>query len=283
MAISRFQLFQLFKYVVYSLLALNVYLFFDEEFAAALLQFPDGVPPDHLIDAFAATIDTAAWLVLLLMFEAETYWLADHHYTRPVILFLHGLRLFSYSFIVYAFYGYILNLQFVSVVEAASGISDLCSLIDGQWSFAVTLDQYEPITAASCATFSSAAEFFRYSDMPVLVDQHGFTEIYRLAWVDVINAGVWLLVVLNLEIDVRLQEHGKLDGLVLKISNCAKFVIYAVLFLAAVYWGFKGDFVDFWDAFLWLVAFIFIELNVFNWREETKRDLAAAAVQPRPV
>ncbi|NJN61715.1 MAG: hypothetical protein HC795_09480, partial [Coleofasciculaceae cyanobacterium RL_1_1] len=82
---------------------------------------------------------------------------------------------------------------------------------------------------------------------------------------------------------VRLQEHGKLDGLVLKISNCAKFVIYSVLFLAAVYWGFKGDFVDFWDAFLWLVAFIFIELNVFNWREETKRDLAAAAVQPRQV
>ena len=27
-------------------------------------------------------------------------------------------------------------------------------------------------------------------------------------------------------------------------------------------------FLDFWDAFLWLVAFVFIELNVFQWREE---------------
>jgi hypothetical protein len=195
LAITRFQLFQLFKYGVYSLLALNVYLFFTEEFAAARLQFPDGIPPGHLIDAFAATIDTAAWLVLLLMFEAETNWLADHHYTRPVVLFLHGLRLFSYSFIVYAFYGYILNLQFVSIVEAASGISDLCGLVNGEWSYAVTLDQYEPITAASCAAFSSATEFFRYSDMPVLVDRRDFTvdtEIERPK----LQRGIYLLGVL---------------------------------------------------------------------------------------
>lgn len=39
--------------------------------------------------------------------------------------------------------------------------------------------------------------------------------------------------------------------------------VFALL-LAAIYWGIKGDFVDFWDAFLWLVAFIFIELNVFE-------------------
>jgi hypothetical protein len=246
------------------------------------------ITPDHLdrydsFEAYAATIDTAAWLVLLLMFEAETNWLADDHYTRPVVLSLHGLRLFSYSFIVYAFYGYIVNLQFVGAVEIAAGISDLCGLVDGSWSYAVTLDQYESIDAASCAAYSSADTFFQYSDMPVLVDQAGFTGIYRLAWVDVINAGVWLLVVLNLEIDVRLQEKGKLDGTILKISNCAKFVIYSVLFLAAVYWGLKGDFVDFWDAFLWLVAFVFIELNVFNWRQETRLDRDAAAEQLRPT
>jgi hypothetical protein len=38
--------------------------------------------------------------------------------------------------------------------------------------------------------------------------------------------------------------------------------------LLAVYWGFEGDFVDFWDAFLWLVAFFFIEMNVVEWRRE---------------
>ena len=53
------------------------------------------------------------------------------------------------------------------------------------------------------------------------------------------------------------------------MSNAAKVVLYAILFAAAVYWGFKGDFVDFWDAFLWLVAFVFIERNVIEWRAES--------------
>ena len=38
----------------------------------------------------------------------------------------------------------------------------------------------------------------------------------------------------------------------------------------AAYWGFEGTFLDFWDAFLWLVAFIFIELNIFQWHEEAE-------------
>ena len=36
----------------------------------------------------------------------------------------------------------------------------------------------------------------------------------------------------------------------------------------AEFWD-SHDFVDFWDAFLWIVAFVFIERNVFEWREET--------------
>jgi hypothetical protein len=92
---------------------------------------------------------------------------------------------------------------------------------------------------------------------------------------------VWLLVVFNLELDVRLQARGKLDGLILKISNVSKFFIYSVLFLAAVYWGIRGDFVDFWDAFLWLVAFVFIEMNVFNWRHESIGErTAGTATEP---
>jgi hypothetical protein len=44
-----------------------------------------------------------------------------------------------------------------------------------------------------------------------------------------------------------------------------------LLFVAAAYWGFAGDFLDFWDAALWLFAFIFIELNVFEWQSETSQ------------
>jgi hypothetical protein len=286
LAISRHHLFTLFKYSVYAAVILNVYLFFVEEWTASLLQYPDGVPAGSLVEAYAATIDTAAWLILILMFETETSILSHEHFTRPVVWSLHVLRVFSYGFIVYAFYGYIVNVQVVSQVDLAAGITNLCDLVSDNWSYAVILDQYELITSENCASFSDARRFYQYSGMQVLVDQRGHTDILRLAWVDVINAGVWLLVVLNLEIDVRLQEHGKFDGLVLTISNISKFFIYAVLLLAAVYWGIKGDFLDFWDAFLWLLAFVLIEMNVFNWRKESLHDREIVTLdksgQPQP-
>jgi hypothetical protein len=252
---------------------MNVYWFFDEETSAASLQFVNGIDAADLIEAFSATIDTAAWVVLLLMFELETYVLEERHFTRTITWGLHGLRAFCYAFIVYAFYGYIANLTFLYETVLLTGITDLCSLLPGRWSWAVTLDEYADLTAANCATFSDASVFYQFRDMAAVVDSQGLRDIRYLAWVDVINAAVWLLVVLVLEIDVRLQEHGRFEGLALKVSNVSKFALYSVLFLAAIYWGLKGDFVDFWDAFLWLVAFIFIELNVFEWRHE---DMQAA-------
>jgi hypothetical protein len=213
------------------------------------------------------------------MFELETYALDDDQFTRTTTWLLHGLRAICYAFIVYAFYGYIANLAFVVDTVPMAGVNDVCALLPGEWSWATTLDEYAQITAANCASWSDVGTFVQFRDLPAIVDPAGLTDIIRLAWVDVINAAVWLLVVLVLEIDVRLQEHNRFEGLALMLSGAAKFVLYGILFLAAVYWGIKGDFVDFWDAFLWLVAFVFIELNVFEWREEENLALVADSSQ----
>lgn len=280
MSISSNRLYQLFKYTVYALLTLNIYLFFAEEKAAAALEFADGIAALDIIGAYSATIDTAAWVILLLMFELETWVLEDVQFTRPVALFLHGLRALCFIVIVYAFYGYVTNLQFVADVVPLAGVSDLCALAADGWSYAVTLDDYVAVTAANCGSLSDASSFFRFPGLPAVVDAAGSTEIIRLAWLDVINSSVWILVVLVLEADVRLQEHNRLEGFALLASKAAKLVLYTTLFLAAVYWGVKGDFVDFWDAFLWLVAFVFIELNVFTWRAEEQAGDAASASPP---
>ena len=262
------RLFQIFKYTVYALLAMNVYWFFIEEHAAAALQFADGVDLRNFREAYSSTVDTFAWVILLLMFELETYVLEDRHFTRPVTTTLHGLRILCYVTISLMFLGYIDNLQFFSAAAILEGISSACALPADGWSWSIDIDEYETITAANCASWSESSTLYLFPDMQAVVDEAGLIEITRLAWVDVINSGVWLLVVLVLEIDVRLQEHHRLEGVVLHASNAIKFVLYSILFLAAVYWGVKGDFVDFWDAFLWLVAFVFIELNVFEWRQE---------------
>ena len=279
MIADRGRVYQLFKYAVYAFLTINIFVFFAEEWAAASHRFSDGIMLADVIEAFAASIDTAAWVVLLLMFELETYLLDDRHFTPRVTWTLHGLRAFCYVFIVYAFYGYVTKLLFLSGSAPLAGVSDLCTLVDGTWAYAIDLDEYAVLTAANCASFSDAAAFIRFPGLFAAVDGAGFTEIVRLAWTDVINAGVWLLVVLILEIDVRLQERNMLEGVFLTVSNALKYVLYATLLGCAVYWTIKGDFVDSWDAYLWLIAFVFIELNVFDWRQESLEEQRLAAAQ----
>jgi hypothetical protein len=270
LSVNSNRLFQFFKYSVYALLAFNVYVFWSDEVHAATVQYSGGIPWLEVIGAYAATIDTAAWVVLLLMFELETYVLEDHHYDRIVTWSLHAIRAFCYAFIIYAFYGYITNLTAVYQTDLLAGVIDLCSLAGNDWSYAVGLDEYLQITAANCSSLSDASSFQRFAGIPAVTDAAGLNDIRNLAWVDVINAAVWLLIVLILEIDVWLQERNKLDGALLQASNAFKVVLYSSLFIAAIYWGVKGDFIDFWDALLWLVAFVFIELNVFEWRQEAK-------------
>ena len=269
---GRALLFQGFKYSLYAFLAFDVYLFFAEEYAAAFVQFPQGVGLADLTVAYVATIDTAAWVVLLLMFELETYILEDRHFTKTVVWTLQGLRAVCYIFIVLAFVDYINSLTFVQSVVPLAGISDLCALAGEQWDYSVNLDEYVNITAANCASLSANTSFLQFENLQATVDVPGHQVITGLAWVDVINAGVWILVVLVLEIDVRLQEKERLVGTALKLSNITKYILYSILIIALIFWAIFGDFVDVWDAFLWLLAFFFIELNVVEWRKESQQE-----------
>lgn len=274
MTISRETLFQLFKYTVYILLTMNVYWFFAEEFAANKLLYPDGVALGDIYDAYTAAIDTAAWVVLLLMFELETCILEDRHFTRRVTWSLHILRAICYALIVRMFFGYIQSLMSILDVSVIAGVSNLCTLVSDGWSYSHDIEEYTALTAENCRVFSDASSFLQFHDARAVVDATGHDAIVGLAWIDVINSAVWLLVVLVLEVDVRLQEHNRYEGLAYRISTILKFILYATLLYAAIYWGLRGDFVDFWDAFLWLVAFVFIELNVVEWRKESHDELA---------
>ncbi len=264
-------LYQLFKYSIYTLLTINVFVFFGEEWLAARLEYPQGISGSDIFKAYAATIDTAAWVVLLLMFELETYVLEDRHFTRAVRISLHTLRAVCYLFIVSAFYGYVVDAAYVYRTSPLTGVSDLCVLAGQGWSYATTFGEYVEITASNCGSFSNVDTFVRFDGVAAVVDQPGLAGIHFLAMVDVVNASVWLLIVLLLEADVRLQEKGRFEGVVLYLSTAAKFILYSILALAVVAWMLTGDFVDWWDAFLWLVAFVFIELNVVEWRQESEQ------------
>ncbi|MEL7448722.1 MAG: hypothetical protein AAFN78_05905 [Pseudomonadota bacterium] len=267
--------FQVFKYTVYTLLVINIALFFREEWLASRHVFAGGVEASRVIEAFAATIDTAMWVVLLLLFELETSVLPDERITGRVKLWLHGTRLVCYSMVVYACYGYVVK-AFSQYLYAPADIASLCDLVGSNAVMLIDLDKFRDITGDNCAS-DVASSFVTLPGTAVYAASEVWRATVRLAWTDVINAASWIAVVIVLEVDVRLQLVGKLDGAVMVVSKALKAVLYTTLVACAVYWGVAGDFLDFWDAFLWILAFVAIELNVFHWQAESRQAAPAGA------
>ena len=261
--------FSVFKYLVYAALVANVALFFKEDWEAASHVFRDGLPFAQIIEGFAPSIDTAAWVILLLLFELETCQLSDEVLKRPIGLVIRGLRALCYMVIGYAFTGYLGKaLGFGLYVPA--GAMDACALAMKQFALLVELDEYRALTVGNCAGITG--ELFVNEQTRTLAEAGALVQATRLAWVDVVNSGTWLLILALLELDVRPGVKGLFPGWFAATSLRAKYLLYAVIVGAAVYWGIFGTFLDFWDAFLWIAAFVFIERNVFKWEKELETE-----------
>jgi len=255
------------KYITYLLLLGNVYLFLQEESQSLEHTFTGAISLGQYVQVFAATLDTMAWVVLLLLFELETCVLDDEKIRGFTKLALHGTRLICGAAIVWAFTGYcaeLITLYDVTVMEGWNG----CAQLAGDWSVLIRLDDYAVLDAQNCGAVADVA--VRISDFNIVASPETLRATRYLAWTDVINAAAWILVVVVLEIEVRLQLRGSLTDAVVDGTRYLKYCVYSTLLIAAIYWGFEGKFLDFYDASMWLFAFIFIELNVFDWQKETQ-------------
>jgi len=175
--------FVVFKWIIYALLAGDVVLY-------------------SLYGRLTELIDTAAWLVLLMLFEWET---GGWPLRARWIPALHGVRLLASLAVVVAVVGY-----------ALEGV-----------------------------------------------------------WLDFFNETTWLGVIALLELEVRLPR----DAVRLhRIRRWIAAVLYAALVGFLVNWAVMGfgdenpqaAWLDTWDALLWLVAFVVIEMNVFGVRDAGK-------------
>lgn len=172
--------FVVFKWIIYVLLAVDVVLY-------------------SLYGRLTEFIDTAAWLVLLMLFEWETGgWRLPMRWVPA----LHAVRALAAIAVVVAVVGYALE----------------------------------------------------------------------RVWLDFANETVWLGVIALLELEVRLPASA------LRLHRLRR-VVAAGLYLALIgfllTWAVMGlgdedpqaAWLDTWDALLWLVAFVVIELNVFGFRD----------------
>lgn len=259
------KLYQIFKYSIYGLLLVNLVVFMVEDYTSSAITYKNGISLADIVNAFSASVDTLAWFVLLMVFELETYALEDDQLGNKRKMMLNFIAAICYVFIILAFLGYVEKTSMVYAF-AATPVTDLCALAGDEFSLVLALDDYVPLTAENCGSVSG--QLYYQANNLMYADAGIFDEIKKVVLIDVVNAFTWLVVVVVLQIEVFLQLRGHLSSYMYKLNSFIKIVAYFILLLACLYWGYMGDGIGFWDAILWLIAFIFIEMNIFQWREE---------------
>lgn len=259
---------QLLKIVVYSLLLINFAQYIRNDWVIAGHTLHSGSTFLDWTRAYAVTIDESAWIILLILFEMETY-LINNPLSRAKAMLMLVVRLCCYGFLAHTLYAYIFYAYELSQAQVVEGVSNLCQMVGQDVSYAYNL-VYSEISADNCANLSSASQFL-YIDPPtffIVQDLAGLRIEKQLIWVDIVEAITWLLILATIEVTVYLQDRGIVKGLLLKSVNNAKFLLYSILWGAIFYWIYRGHYMFAWDEFVWIVGFVAIEINVVEWRKE---------------
>lgn len=275
---SSVNLLQLMKLVVYSLLLINFVLYIRDDWVIASYTMRSGGSLLNWTRAYAATIDEAAWIVLLVVFELETFVLSDEAFTRKKTLLMRGTRLICYGFIGHSLYAYGVYVTQLNSAVAIPNVTDLCELIGPDVSFAFNL-LYIDIENLNCTNLSTASQFY-YIDPPnfiVVTDGAGLIIEIQLAWIDFLEVVVWLLILLTIEVIIRLQDRDIVEGILIRTLNLAKILLYGLLWVAIVIWLYYGQFMFAWDEMVWIAGFVLIETNVVKWRQEIIEDSSVGA------
>ena len=257
------------KWLVYSLLLINFALYIRNDWVISAHTLHAGSTLLDWTRAFAVTIDESAWIALLLLFEMETYLLADNALSWRQSLFMQLIRIICYISLAHTLYAYSVYVQEVNSAVLIEGVSSLCQLVGQDVSYAYNL-VYTELTADNCAALSTSNQFY-YIDPPtffIVEDRAGLDIELQLAWVDLIEAIVWLLILFCIEVTVWVQDRGVGEGRVLSTLAKIKFLLYALLWLAIIFWLSLGHIMFAWDEFVWIAGFVAIEMNMRAWRKE---------------
>lgn len=271
--VVRQRIFNTIKYLTYGLLTWNGYMFYLDESLASTVTFSGGLDISEVIKVYSGSLDTTFWILLVALLELETYVIEDHILKRPAVKWgMIGARTICYAMIVYALYGYIQKTGFQSDFIPFA-VANACDLVNQNFSIILAVEDYIPLTAENCGTLAGK-DIYQLNGQDIIGPLETMNYARNVAWIDIINASTWLGIVAILEVDVWYQLKGGFTGLLLKASKISKIVLYTILFGCAVAWGYTGVLLDFGDAAVWLFAFFFIEMNLFQWQQETELEAA---------
>jgi hypothetical protein len=265
---------QAIKWTVYTLLIVNFVFYVFEDWNRAVHTLNAGSTFLDWTSEFANSIDESAWFLLLFMFELETYVLSDKDWQGWVAHTVRGARVFCYVLIAHTVYAYTIVVISLQPTVAVEDISDLCGLTGADVSYVYNLE-YTEVTDQTCSVLSTASQFYWLAEDPIVSDMAGLNLERDLAWADLIEAVIWLLILLAIELVVRLQSRGVTGGAWISTGNAVKIFLYATLVGIGVYWATLSHWLYLWDELVWIGGFAAIEMNISEWRGELRENLVA--------
>jgi hypothetical protein len=271
---------QTIKYFVYASLVVNFFLYAQDDYMA----FRSALPPDaSLADVFiqfATTIDTIAWLGLVFLLELETYAIPDEFWTNWIRRLIHGARVGCYVMIVFAAYGYTADSLDTYTYTEVAGVNDACEIADEGISLQINAIDYVEITPRNCGSLPADTSFFRLEGEVSVIGASTLAHIQTMGWFDIINAYVWIVVVLLIEFEVRMAATGRSAGPSANAVRQANTLFYLILIGNGVVWLFHGYYLWARDAFLWIFGFWAIELNLTEWEIDSAKKAGKVAQEP---
>ena len=194
------------KLAVYALLLVNFAHYIGNDIEQAQHTFHSGWRWYDWTSNFATTLDELGWFILLFLLELQTYVLSDDAITRGRVMAMNVIRLICYLAIghaVFAFGEYLVDLAAATHhVDSA-----LCAFANDGLSFTRNLEYWE-LDASNCGTLSTGSEFYIFSQGQVISDAAGMTIELELAWVDLVEVVVWLVILFFIALRIRLQDRG---------------------------------------------------------------------------
>ncbi len=262
--------FRIFKIVIFWVLMLNVVYYVYEDVTAYLYSASGSTWLDTL-EAFSVSIDCSAWMILIVLFEMETSAQSKDLYKGMRKWVIAGLTAACYVVLVYAAYGYAAGLAETYHYEPIEDQS-ACQFASNHFAYMAADARPIGLTDENCGDLDSE-QLFRSPSDKVIATASVLPALVRLGWVDVFNSNAWPLVVLLFQIEFSLEQANLLTKRRLLMVKAWKAFAYLVLLGCAIYWTVFSAFIDWWDAWLWLLAFILIDLNMLG-LDETQNQQA---------
>jgi len=258
---------QAIKWTVYTLLIINFVFYVVEDWGRAVHTLRAGATFLEWTSEFATTIDESAWFLLLFMFELETYVVDDDDWTGWLGHTVRGIRLTCYVLLAHTVYAFVIVIVSLQPTVAVEDVSNLCDMAGTDVSYVYNLE-YTEVNEQTCSNLSDESQFYWLTEDSIVSDLAGLELERDLAWVDLAEVLIWLLILLAIEVVVRLQGQGIVGGTLISTANTLSICLYASLIAIGVYWATLSHWLYLWDELVWICGFAAIEMNLNDWRGE---------------